>query len=258
MSARRPDWAWGLWLLVGVPLFLFLFGVPAHLLANSSGLWAQLSTEASRQAMIVSLWTTTLTLILVVIFGTPLAYAVARGRFPLRRLVDALIDLPLVLPPAAAGIGLLLFFGKTGFPGGWLNEHGLGTAFTPTAVVLSQLFVASPFYVRAAIVAFSGMDHEVEQSAGLDGARRLTIFHKITLPLVRKGLSAGAATCWARAMGEFGATLLFAGNFEGRTQTMPLAIYAGFESDLNSAIAMSCVLLIVALIVLFLAKLADR
>lgn len=255
---KRSDWAWGCWLLLGVPLFLFLFGVPANLIANSSGLWAQLSTETSREAMILSLWTTAVTLILVVAFGTPLAFAVARGRFPLRRLIDAFIDLPLVLPPAAAGIGLLLFFGKTGFPGIWLDSHGLSFAFTPIAVILSQLFVASPFYVRAAVVAFTGVDKQIEQSAGLDGASRMTVFNKVTVPLVRKGLYAGAATCWARAMGEFGATLLFAGNFEGRTQTMPLAIYAGFESDLGSAIAMSCVLLVVALIVLVLAKLADR
>ncbi len=255
---RRPDWAWGCWLLVGVPLFLLLVGVPAHLLANSTGLWQQLNTGPAREAMVLSLWTTGLTLLLVIVFGTPLAFAVARTKFPFKRLVDALIDLPLVLPPAAAGIGLLLLFGKNGVPGAWLAARGISLVFTPAAVVLAQLFVASPFYVRAAVIAFGGMDREVEQSAELDGADKLTTFGRVTLPIVRRGLAAGAATCWARALGEFGATLLFAGNFPGTTQTMPLAVYAGFESDLSSAIAMSCVLLVVALVVLLVAKLADR
>ncbi len=257
MTTRR-DWAFGIWLLLGAPLMLLFVGVPANLALNAKGLATQLSTDAAREAMSLSFRTTFTSLALVLMLGTPLAHWVARGRFPLRRLVDALIDLPVVLPPAAAGIGLLLLFGRLSAMGSFLESRGVSLAFTETAVVLAQVFVASPFYVRTAVSAFSSIDREAEQSAAIDGASRMHVLRLITLPLLRKSLMAGAAMCWARSLGEFGATILFAGNFEGRTQTMPLAIYAGFESDLSSAIAMSCVLLAVALVVLLLAKLMDR
>lgn len=251
------DWTWVVWILLAAPLFLLLAGVPVRLLVQPGG-WDQLLGPAAMAAIRVSLWTSFLALVTTVLLGTPLAWWLARGRVPLRRLAESLIELPVVLPPAAAGIGLLLLFGRQGWVGSWLASHGLPVVFTPAAVVLAQIFVASPLFVRSASSAFSGLDREVEHCAFLDGASRLEVMWHISLPLARKGLFGGLLLCWARAIGEFGATILFAGNFEGRTQTMPLAIYTGFEQNLDSAIAMSRALLLVALAILLIAKLVDK
>lgn len=255
---QRSDWAWGCWLLLALPLFLLLGGVPLRLAGEASSLPSQLVSPVALQAMRLSLWTSAVSLTLTVAFGTPLAFALARGRFPLRRVFDALVDLPVVLPPAAAGIGLLLLFGRSGALGAWLGAHGIDVVFTPLAVILAQVFVASPYYVRAAVSAFAGLDRESERCAAVDGASRGTVLTRISLPIVKNSLLAGAAMSWARSLGEFGATILVAGNFEGRTQTMPLAIYTGFETDLDSAVAMSCALMAVAVLVLLGVKALDR
>lgn len=220
---------------------------PLALLANA------MSREV-RQAIGLSLMTTLWSTLISLVLGTPLAYMLARRRFRGRSLVDTLIDLPMVLPPSVAGIALLIAFGRRGLLGSWLDEAGLSIAFTTIAVVLAQVFVAAPFYIKTAISAFAGIERELEQAAAIDGASSLQIFRAITLPLAWPVLLGGLVMTWARALGEFGATIIFAGNFPGRTQTMPLAIYIGFEMDLNLALTMALILLGVSFAVLWLVK----
>ncbi|MBI1755845.1 MAG: molybdate ABC transporter permease subunit [Fimbriimonas ginsengisoli] len=252
------DWLWTIWLALAAPFVLFLLGPPVGLTIAGGNVLGKLLEPESIQAMVLSLWTTAVCTLCAVLFGTPLALLLARGRIPLRGVIEALIDLPVVLPPAVAGIALLLVFGRQGPVGGWLEGHGVSIAFTSTAVVLAQLFVASPLYVRAAIAAFASLPAEVEQNARLDGASPGRAFWRVSLPLVRRPLLAGAGLCWARALGEFGATILFAGAMPGRTQTMPLAIYIGFETDLDAAISLSVVLLALALVVTWAIRAAMR
>jgi molybdate transport system permease protein len=207
--------------------------------------------ETLWQALRVSLITTGLSLLLIIGFGTPVAYVLARRRVPASRLINALIDLPIVLPPSVAGIALLMAFGRRGLVGSWLNDLGITIGFTTTAVVLAQCFVAAPLYIRAAKVGFGEVEREVEDAAAVDGATPATVFRTITLPLARSSLVAGVVLAWARALGEFGATIMFAGSFMGRTQTMPLAIYERFGAgDLTSALTLSVILLATSLVVL--------
>ena len=213
-----------------------------------------------RQALALSLWTTTVALAIVVLLGTPLAYLLARRRFRGARLVDTLVDLPIVLPPAVAGIALLVAFGRRGVVGRWLDEVGVTLGFTTAAVLLAQVFVAVPFYVRAAKGGFARVDRELEEAAADLGATPARVFWTVTLPLARPGLAAGAVLAWARALSEFGATIMFAGSFPGRTQTMPLAIYGRYGAgDLDGAVVLSLVLLLTSLLVLLgIRLLGDR
>jgi molybdate transport system permease protein len=242
--------------LASVPVLLFLLLpllalvlriAPAQILANL------LNAEVA-QAIWLSIVTTMLTLLTTIVAGTPVAYLLARRHFRARVLLDTLIDLPMVLPPSVAGIALLVAFGRRGLFGQYLSSVGLEIAFTQTAVVLAQAFVAAPFYIKAAMAGFAGVDRELEQAAALDGANGLGVFRYVTLPLARTSLLAGAVMTWARALGEFGATIIFAGNFPGRTQTMPLAIYIGFELELNVALTLAVILLGTSFAVLFLVK----
>jgi molybdate transport system permease protein len=242
--------------LASMPVLLFLLLpllalvlriAPAQLLAN-------LLTIEVAQAIWLSIVTTFLTLLLTILAGTPVAYLLARRRFRGQALLDTLIDLPMVLPPSVAGIALLVAFGRRGLLGQYLSSAGLDIAFTQTAVVLAQTFVAAPFYIKAAVAGIAGVDRELEQAAALDGANRLGVFRYVTLPLAGTSLLAGAVMTWARALGEFGATIIFAGNFPGRTQTMPLAIYIGFELELNVALTLAVILLGTSFAVLFLVK----
>ena len=204
-----------------------------------------------REALTLSLLTSAATLAIVVALGTPLAYLLARRRFRGARLVDTLVDLPIVLPPAVAGIALLMAFGRRGVLGRWLDEVGITIGFTTAAVVLAQVFVAVPFYVRAAKSGFARIDRDLEAAAADLGAPPARVFRTVTLPLAWPGLAAGAVLAWARALGEFGATIMFAGSFPGTTQTMPLAIYGRFGAgDLPSALLLSLVLLAASLLVL--------
>lgn len=177
-----------------------------------------------------------------------------RNEFRGRKLLDTLIDLPMVLPPSVAGIALLLAFGRRGIFGQYLEAAGIHIAFTAVAVILAQLFIAAPFYIKSAEAGFEAVDVELENAAALDGANNRQIFRRITLPLTRTALLSGAVMTWARALGEFGATIIFAGNFQGRTQTMPLAIYLGFEVDLNIALTLSVILLATSFLVLLVVK----
>jgi molybdate transport system permease protein len=206
------------------------------------------------QAISLSMLTTALTVLLTLLFGTPVAYLLARRRFRGHTALDTLIDLPMVLPPSVAGIALLVAFGRRGLLGQYLSVAGIELPFTTQAVVLAQLFVAAPFYIKAAATGFAGVDRELEQAAALDGASAGQVFRYVTGPLSWASVFGGAVMTWARALGEFGATIIFAGNFVGRTQTMPLAIYQGFEQDLNVALTLSVILLAVSFVVLFLVK----
>jgi molybdate transport system permease protein len=210
------------------------------------------TTEFMRQALVLSLVTTAVSLTIVVIFGTPLAYLLARREFAGRRLVETLVDLPLVLPPAVAGIALLAAFGRRGLFGDELGALGISLPFTSAAVVLAQIFVAVPFYVRSARAGFSRIDRDIESAAADLGATPFHVLWTIILPLCKQSLVAGAVLAWARALGEFGATIMFAGNLPGKTQTMPLAIYGRLEAgDLEAALLLSSILLGVSVFILF-------
>jgi molybdate transport system permease protein len=169
-----------------------------------------------------------------------------------------LVDLPTVLPPAVAGLGLLMAFGRRGLLGGWLAALGMEVAFTTSAVVLAQAFVAAPFFIKAASVGLALVNREQEQAASMDGASALRVFRFVTLPQSWRSFLGGAMLCWARAIGEFGATIIFAGNFPGRTQTMPLAVYMSLEIDLGQALTLAAILLLLSFILLAAVRLFLR
>jgi len=243
-------------LLLALPMLLFLVLPLVALMARVrlESLIENLGGSPVVQAISLSLTTTAVSTSAALIFGTPLAYLLARRTFPGRALIDTLIDLPMVLPPSVAGIALLIAFGRRGLIGAYLTDLGLNIAFTQIAVVLAQIFIAAPFYIKAAIAGFAGVERDLEQAAAIDGASGWRIFRYITVPLAWPVLFGGAVMTWARALGEFGATIIFAGNFPGRTQTMPLAIYIGFELDLNVALTLSVILLVTSFLVLFVVK----
>ena len=250
-------WAEAAWRLAALPLLL-LFLVPVVMLFSRAPLGdilEKIGQKAVLQAVGVSLRTTLVSLGLIILLGTPLAYLMGRRRFRGKKALDTLIDLPTVLPPSVAGLALLMAFGRRGPIGGWLAGAGIDIAFSAAAVVLAQTFIAAPFYVRAAALGFAGIDAEVEQAAQIDGASRWQLFRYVVLPLSRFALLSGAMMSWARALGEFGATIIFAGNFPGRTQTMPVAIFLGFERDLESALALSVILVAISFASLLLIKL---
>ena len=232
---------------VGVPLI----ALAARAVEDREVLDA-ITTPFVLQALRLSLVTSTLTLALALVLGVPAAYLLARSRFRGHRLVALIVELPMVLPPTVAGVGLLVAFGRQGLLGGWLAEVGLSIPFTTTAVVLAQLFVSAPFLVRSLQAGFESVDPVYEQVAATLGLSPLAAFWRVVLPLVRPSLISGAILCWTRALSELGATLIFAGSFEGRTQTMPLAIIRAFESSsgLTGAIALSAILLVVATVLL--------
>ncbi len=208
-------------------------------------------------ALRLSLVTASLATLLCLLLGVPLAWMLARSGLPGLRFVRALVTVPLVLPPVVGGVALLLVFGRRGVVGGWLDAtFGVSLPFTTAGVVLAEAFVAMPFLVIAVEGALRGADPRYEEAAATLGAGRFTAFRRVTLPLIAPGVAAGAVLCWARALGEFGATITFAGNFPGRTQTMPLAVYLALEQDIEAAIVLSLVLLAVSVIIL--AALRDR
>lgn len=214
--------------------------------------------EALVAAILLSGWTTLFTLILTVLFGTPLAYVLARRRFRFKRMVNILVELPIVLPPAVAGLALLVTFGRRGLFGSALGEIGVTLPFTTAAVVLAQTFVAAPFYIRAAQLGFQAVPLEIEEAGRVDGAGGLSLFWFITLPMAGRALGAGLILCWARALGEFGATILFAGSLQGRTQTMPLLIYNAFERNIDTAILAGLILVGLALVALLFSQALAR
>jgi molybdate transport system permease protein len=222
-----------------------------------SSLPSQLSSTEVWEALRLSLICATAATALSLLVGVPLAWLLARTDFPGRRFVRALVTLPLVLPPVVGGVALLLVLGRNGIVGRWLDAaFGITLPFHTSGVVLAEAFVAMPFLVISVEGALRAADPRYEEAAATLGASRLTAFRRVTLPLIAPGIGAGAVLAWARALGEFGATITFAGNFPGQTQTMPLAVYLAMESDPEAAIALSLVLLAVSITVL--AGLRDR
>lgn len=205
-------------------------------------------------ALWLSLSSTAVTVLLIVLLGTPLAYLFARYQFPAKRLLVIFVELPIVMPPVVAGLALLAAFGRRGLLGSWLADWGITIPFTWTAVVLAQLFVAAPFYIRAAQARFAALPRDLEEAAHIDGANAWQTFRYITLPLSWRALLSGLSLSWARALGEFGATILFAGNLTGRTQTMTLLVYSALERNLYAAYATAVLLLILAAAALFLTR----
>jgi molybdate transport system permease protein len=214
--------------------------------AIEAGLVEQLSGPTVAQAIQLSLITTLISVLLMVVLGTPLAYWLARGHVPGRPVIETLLDLPIVLPPAVAGIALLMTFGRRGVFGPVLAQLGINLPFTTIAVVMAQVFVAAPFFIRSAQTGFVSVPREIEEGASDLGADSWHVFRRVTFPLAGPALLSGVILSGARALGEFGATILFAGNFAGRTQTMPLAIYQTMESDLGAALAVAAVLVLIS------------
>ena len=242
-------------LFVLVPLYALVYRA-----ARDGAILDRLTDRFVLDALRLSLITSTLTLGIALVLCTPLAYMLARYRFPGKRLVDTLVDLPMVLPPTVAGVALLVAFGRRGLLGDPLDAAGVRLAFTTAAVVTVQLFVSAPFLVRSLKAGFEAVDPVYEQVSATLGVSPLRTFWRISLRLSRPALLGGAVLCWMRALSELGATLIFAGNFQGRTQTMPLAILTAFESQqgLSGAMALSVILLAVACLLLLLLRFALR
>jgi molybdate transport system permease protein len=245
-------------LIVGAAVFSLIIALPvvailARVLSSGTLLQA-IARPIVLEALRLSAFTTMCTLCLAIVLGTPIAYLLSRHRFRGQAFVDSIIELPMVLPPAVAGIGLLMAFGRRGLVGEPLAGLGITIGFTTAAVILAEFFVAAPFYVRAARSAFGAVDRELETVSRTLGVSDWATFWRVTVPVAFPSLVGGAVMCWARALGEFGATIMFAGSFAGRTQTMPLAIYAALESDLDAALVLSAILTLVSFAILVLLR----
>ncbi len=236
-------------------LFALFLALPVVTLVGRSLLAGALAAVAGSSGVLaalgLSLATTAISLLLTIAIGLPLAFVLARRAFRGKWLVEAIVDLPIVLPPSVAGLALLLVFGRRGLLGSSLAGAGVEIAFTTAAVVIAQTFVSAPFFIRSARAGIAGVDGDLEDAARVDGASELRLFRDITVPLAAPALAAGLVMTWARALGEFGATIMFAGNVEGRTQTLPLVVYSQFQAgDLDASIAAAAMLVIAALGVL--------
>lgn len=240
-------------------LALFLLPLSAILIRSiGDDFFTHAFSEQAFKALRLSLTTSTITTLLAIIFGTPLAYMLARWKLRFKTWLELLIDLPIVLPPSVAGLALLIAFGRRGIFGSALEAFGISLPFTTTAVVLAQLFVAAPLYIRSARIGFAEVDEQLEEAANVEGANQWQMFAAIMLPLAGRALISGAILTWTRALGEFGATILFAGNLEGVTQTMPMAIYLGFERNVGVALSLSVVLIFVSTLLLLLTRKLEK
>jgi molybdate transport system permease protein len=256
---RRLTWPVSTGVLAGAALLLVLLPVAGLLFTSSPRrLIDGLANPLVGPAIRLSLATTVASLLLVVACGTPLAWILAQRRTRSARLVETIMQLPVVLPPAVAGVALLLAFGRQGLLGSTLAAVGIGLPFSRAAVVLAQFFVAMPFFLQAAIAAFRNLDPDHVLVARTLGASPARVFFTIAVPIAWPGLAGGAALGWARALGEFGATLMFAGNLSGRTQTLPLAIYTAMEVDLATAQSLSIIMLAVAFALLVAIRAGAR
>ncbi|HEU5243982.1 MAG TPA: ABC transporter permease [Gaiellaceae bacterium] len=247
---RRALAGAGVFAAATVAFAFLLFPIVAIFARVSPGrLAAQLSHPVVTDALLLSLRTSAIAQALVLLLGTPAAYLLATRRFRGRSLAVVLVELPLVLPPAVAGIGLIAAFGRFGLLGGTLDALGVQLGLTQAAVVIAVAYVSSPFYVRQAIAAFEAVDPNLVAASRTLGAGRVRTFFRVVLPLARRGLAAGEALSFARGLGEFGATIMFAGSLQGVTQTLPLAIYAAFNvqpDGFTTALAMSALLVVVS------------
>jgi molybdate transport system permease protein len=251
---RRTSWGdRGLFLVAG--LFALFLGLPVATLVVRSVYDGSLGIALASPEILTALWlslaTTAVSLVVTVLLGLPLAIVLARRSFRGKSLVEAVVDLPIVLPPSVAGLALLLVFGRRGLLSAPFDVFGIIVPFTTVAVIVAQVFVSAPFFVRSARTGLSGVDRDLEDAARVDGASERHLFRTITVPLAGTALAAGIVMSWARSLGEFGATIMFAGNVEGRTQTLPLVVYSEFQGgDLDASIAASAILVLAALAVL--------
>jgi molybdate transport system permease protein len=240
---------------------LALFALPLIALvlrSFSSEFFKSVYSEQALKALGLSLVTSSITMGISILFGTPLAFMLARWKFRQKSWLELILDLPIVLPPSVAGLALLIAFGRMGLFGSVLNTFGISLPFTTVAVVIAQTFVAAPLYVRSARIGFAGIALELEEAAQVEGANLWQLFREVMLPLSGRALLTGSVLTWTRALGEFGATILFAGNLEGVTQTMPMAIYLGFENNLNVALALSVLLILVSAILLMVMRSLEK
>lgn len=261
MSGFRPaDLARAGLVLVAAAMlaFLFLPLLALFIQMPPAALLAKLGSRTSLVALRLSAATSVTALAAIVVVGTPLAYLLARAHWRGKGVAEALLRLPIVTPPAVAGVGLLLVFGRFGLLGGVFSALGIQIGFRPVAVVLAQGFIAAPFYIQAARQAFAAVDDSLLAASRTLGHGPWSTFLRVTVPLALPGLVSGATLAWARALGEFGATMMFAGNLPGVTQTLPLAIYTAMQSDVRVAIAISVLLMLVALVVLLAVSALER
>jgi molybdate transport system permease protein len=255
-KSSSPTWAIA---LGGALLVLLVLPVATLVVTSSPAEIARgLAHPLTRTAIALSLRTTLLSVALVMLLGTPLAWWLARAQSSHKALLQAVIELPIVLPPAVLGLALLIAFGRAGVFGKLLDTLGITLPFSTAAVVIAQLIVCAPFYVQAARVGFEAVDPDLVLVARTLGASPLGAFTSVVLPLASPAIMTGAALAWARALGEFGATLLFAGSLAGRTQTLPLAIYGALESDISAARAIALVLCCIAFALLVLLRVLAR
>ena len=240
-------------LLLALPVFVLLArGINARA-------WEGLPASATiLSATLLSFASTSAVVIITAILGTPLAYVLSRYDFKGKRFVSLFIELPIVMPPAVAGLALLLTFGRSGAIGSFLAEAGIIIPFSIAAVIIAQFFISAPFYIRSAQVGFASIAPEIEDAARVDGAYGWLMFWYIILPIAWRALISGMILSWARALGEFGATILFAGNLQGKTQTMPLLVYSIFERDIDASIWTGLILIVLALLALFLSQAFAR
>jgi molybdate transport system permease protein len=248
-GARSP-WGERSVAAVGALLAIFL-GLPVVALVGRAvldgSLAATLTSRVVLDALVLSLVTTAVSLVITVALGLPLAFVLARRSFPGKGWLEAVIDLPIVLPPSVAGLALLIVLGRRGVLGGPLEFLGIAIPFTTIAVILAQTFVSAPFFIRSARTGIASVSRDLEDAARVDGASERQLFRRITVPLASAALAAGLVMTWARSLGEFGATIMFAGNVEGRTQTLPLVVYSEFQAgNLDSSIAAAAILVLAA------------
>jgi len=232
-------------------LFALFLGLPVAALVARAILDGSLQVALGSPVVLAALWlslvTTAISLVVTVVLGLPLAVVMARRSFRGKGWLEAVIDLPIVLPPSVAGLALLLVFGRRGLLAAPFEILGVSVPFTTVAVILAQIFVSAPFFVRSARTGIAGVDRDLEDAARVDGASERQLFRSITVPLASAALAAGLVMSWARALGEFGATIMFAGNVEGRTQTLPLVVYSEFQGgDLDQSIAAAAILVLAA------------
>lgn len=251
LKVANPLWPLG---TVATTLYVLFIGLPLVALTvqalSEEGFLASLTSNIVVQAVKLSAITTSISLAVIVVLGTPLGYLLARKPHPLLRAVDFIVELPIVLPPVVAGVALLMAFGRNGLLGPALASLGISLPFTTGAVLLAQTFVAAPFYIRAARIGFSGVDVRYEELSTTLGVSPWRTFWRVSLPLAWPSLLGGMALAWARALSEFGATIMFAGNFTGRTQTVPLAILSAFETNIPAALAISVLAVAASVLVL--------
>ena len=238
---------------IGLPIIALLARA-----AQQDDLWGAVTGDLALSALRLSLATSGISMAVVVAGGTAIAYSLARSGHWLARVVDGLVELPIVLPPVVAGVAMLMAFGRGGVVGGLLRDAGIDLSFTTTAVVFAQIFVAAPFYVRSAKLGFQSVGRDYEEVSQTLGMSPAATFRRVTLPLAAPAIITGLGLAWARALSEFGATMMFAGNLMGETQTMPLAIMTAMETSIDSALALSALLLAVSALALAGLTIASR